>query len=141
MAIPIFTLYVQTFRLCIFQKKDINIDKNVANGQHFKFDKHGNCNPGTLPGDLIIVINYDTVFGSFTLSGNNKDLLYTQSILLSEALCGGSFKIKTPDDRIFLITFNEIKPGDTKIIDGAGVGGGKIIISFNIVFPSLDNAL
>ncbi len=58
--------------------------------------------------------------------------------LLSEALCGGNFEIKTLDDRSLFIEFSGIvTPNDKKSIKEEGmVNGGNLIIEFDVTFPT-----
>ena len=59
---------------------------------------------------------------------------------MSEALCGGSFKIKHLDNRKLFIKFKGIiKPGDIKSIKGEGINKGLLYIIFDIKFPEIVN--
>lgn len=117
---------------------EINIEKGICNGQQYRLNDQGNCSPGALPGDLIIVFQVQDSQNGFSRSGN--DLNYTQKILLSEALCGGSFKILTLDGRYLHIKFTQVNPGDVRVIPREGINNGSLRINFQIVFPSSLNS-
>jgi len=114
-----------------------NIQKGVLNNEQFRLPNQGNCSPGLLPGDIIVVIQVEQLSKGFTRNGN--DLHYNQTIMLVEALCGGNFQINTLDDKILNVNISSIKPGETKTISNSGINGGNLIITFNIVFPELDS--
>nr|QBK91539.1 MAG: DnaJ [Pithovirus LCPAC302] len=98
----------------------------------------GNCFPGAIPGDIIIVF-YLKQHQKFKLHGNH--LIYSKTILLSEALCGFLFQIKELDGNVLTIRNKDIiSPETNKIIKGKGVynilgSRGDLIIKFDIIFP------
>lgn len=113
---------------------EINIAKGAQNSQQYRFAEQGNYDVGVYPGDIIIVLQVEGSQNGFTRSGN--DLIYVQNILLSDALCGSSFKINTLDDRVLFITCDDvIKPGARKVIPKEGIANGNLVIEFNVVFP------
>lgn len=112
---------------------EVNITKGVANNTAIQFPTLGNVGPGTYPGDLIVVLNVEEQENGFRRNG--KDLIYEKDILLAEALCGSSFKLKHLDDRILHISFTSINPKESKVIKGEGLTG-NLIINFNIIFPT-----
>lgn len=115
---------------------EIQIQKGTQDGSHQIFQGLGNCAPGVLPGDLVIVFKVNDKQDNFARNQNSNDLIYKKTILLSEAICGASFKIKTLDDRSLFVTCNDVvKPGDLKIIKGEGINGANLIIQFKIDFP------
>jgi DnaJ-class molecular chaperone len=121
---------------------DINIPKGVQNGEQHRLPNQGNCIPGVLPGDIIIVIQADSACDGFTRNGN--DLLYTQPILLSEALCGGNFQLTLLDGKTISIAFDSVgfvagRGSETKTINGLGING-NLLITFDIQFPKLNDA-
>ncbi|MCJ7636528.1 MAG: DnaJ domain-containing protein [Nitrososphaeraceae archaeon] len=120
---------------------EIQIPKGVQHGYPYRVPDAGNCAPGTLPGDLVIVFHVNGTQENFSRHNDSNDMIYKKSILLSEALTGFSFKIKTFDDRtLFVTSTNIIKPGDLKTIKNEGIDGGNLIIQFKIIFPdSLSN--
>jgi len=120
----------------IVEKMSINIPKGSTNDSHLRFAGKGNCSPGTLPGDIIAVLQIANVDGKFTRSGN--DLRYSHVILLSEALCGGEMIINTLDDRELFVKFGNIVPGDVRTIKQEGmINSGNLYIDFTIQFPTL----
>jgi len=120
----------------------IEIPKGVKTGTQIRVHQKGNCAPGTLPGDIIVIVQVTDNERGFTRKAD--DLRFTHSILLSEALCGGKVKIITLDDRELFIKFGPINPGDVKVIKGEGMklpnSCGDLYIDFNIVFPKLNNS-
>jgi len=120
----------------VVEQLSINIPKGSKNGDHLRFNGKGSCLPGTLPGDIIAVLQIANVDGKFTRSKN--DLRYSHVILLSEALCGGTMIIKTLDDRELFIKFGIIVPGDVRTIKQEGMDkSGNLYIDFTIQFPTL----
>ncbi len=117
---------------------DVTIPKGASDMMNTVLLGRGNSSPGVLPGNIVIVIRVENTGANFTRSGN--DLHYTHTILLSEALCGGNFTLKTLDDRSVPISFSPISPGDVRTIPGEGIKDGDLKISFNITFPELSGA-
>ena len=114
---------------------EIDVKKCVQDSEHIILEGGGNTTVGCLPGDLIIVFQVNDKHDLF--KRHNNDLIYHHKILLSDALCGFSFKIKTLDDRTLFITCSDIiKPGSNKIIKGEGIKGADLKIEFEIIFPS-----
>jgi len=117
---------------------ELNFPKGTRDGEQHTFENQGNVYPGILPGDIIFLTKVENTYGNFTRNGN--DLNYKQQILLSEALCGGGFRITTLDDRKLFITLTDmITPSTIKTIKGEGMNNGNLVITFDIVFPSLND--
>lgn len=117
---------------------ELNFAKGARDGEQHTYENQGNVYPGILPGDIIFLTKVENTLGKFTRNGN--DLNYKQEILLSEALCGGAFRITTLDDRKLFITLNDvITPNTVKTIKGEGMPGGNLVITFDIVFPKLND--
>ena len=78
-------------------------------------------------------------------SPDSSDLVMEKNILLSEALCGLSFKISHLDGREVLIKSTEIiKPNMEYLVSDEGLedkyrSNGDLIINFNIIFPDFLN--
>jgi DnaJ-class molecular chaperone len=103
------------------------------------FEAEADYIPGFIPGNIVIVFQ-EKEHSEYRRDGNN--LLKTQSILLSEALCGGSFMVTCLDGRKLLLTSNDvISPGDVKTITGEGMpikgsnARGNLLITFKVLFP------
>jgi len=117
---------------------ELNFPKGTRDGEQHTFENQGNVYPGILPGDIIFLTKVENTSGNFTRNGN--DLNYKQQLLLSEALCGGGFRITTLDDRKIFITLTDmITPNTVKTIKGEGMPSGNLVITFDIVFPSLND--
>lgn len=118
---------------------ELNFPKGTRDGEQHTFENQGNVYPGILPGDIIFLTKVENTSDNFTRNGN--DLHYKQQLLLSEALCGGGFRIKTLDDRKLFITLTDvITPNMVKTIKGEGmISTGNLVITFDIVFPNLND--
>ena len=113
---------------------EINIPKGVNNNHKIRIPDQGNIIPGTYPGDLLIVISVPNSEKGFQRNG--KDLYFEKKILLTEALCGSSFKITTLDERSLYISFSSAIPGEHKSIKNEGIDGGNLVVVFDVIFPS-----
>ena len=117
---------------------EIEIEKGVRENAQIRIPNQGNVIPGTYPGDLVVILQTENHESGFRRNG--QDLLYEKKVLLSEALCGGSFKIKHLDDRVLNISFKSAIPGERKVIKNEGLGtgdsSGNLVIIFDIVFPT-----
>ncbi len=116
---------------------DVAFGKAVNHGEQQRYHGRGNYALGHLPGDIVLTVHMPSHQDGFTRVGNN--LTWTQNILLSEALCGSTFKLTTLDDKEIYITYTSVSPGETKTINNFGINGGNLVINFNIAFPSLDD--
>ena len=113
----------------------IIIEKGIQNGKKILFPNLGNASPGYLPGDLIVVVNATNQENGFIRDQNN--LIYQKKIKLVDALCGTIFNIKTLDNRVLNISYNDvITPGEKRVIQKEGIAGGPLIIVFEIEFPA-----
>lgn len=128
---------------------EVNIDKGMVDGQKITFSEEGDQEPGLEPGDIMIVLD-EKAHPIFKRSG--MDLIMKMDISLTESLCGMKKTIETLDARTLVIQTvpgEVIKTGDFKAVHGEGMPQyrnpfekGRLIISFNVVFPaSLDPAV
>lgn len=121
---------------------EVHIEKGMKNGQKIKFTGEADEAPGTIPGDVIIVVQ-EKEHERFKRKG--ADLVQTMELSLSEALCGFVKTITHLDGRTLKI---ESKPGQiikqdaVKVIDGEGMPfhgnpftKGKLFIHFSVEFP------
>jgi DnaJ homolog subfamily A member 2 len=123
------------------KKANIHITKGTKRGDHIKLEEMSDYTPNTnKPGDLYIIINEEEN-NDFKRQGNN--LLYTKSILLSEALTGLEFILLHPSGESIVVRYhNIIKPNDIKVLSGQGYPSknsiikGDLIIKFDIKFPN-----
>ena len=75
----------------------------------------------------------------FLLSSDRRSLVYIMYINLTESLCGFRRVINHPSGRDILIVSEKgyvISPDDLYILDGLGIGGGKLYLSFIINYPT-----
>ena len=114
---------------------EVSVNKSVNHGDQQRYPGRGNYALGHLTGDIVLTVHVPNQQDGFTRVGNN--LTWIQPILLSEALCGGTFKLTTLDNRELYITFSSVVPGETKTINGFGINGGNLVIHFTIKFPTL----
>ena len=118
------------------------VDVEVKRGMDLKREHPimgaGNCYPGTMPGDIIIVFNL-IPHTFFHLRGNH--LVMTKKILLSEALCGVDFVIDHLNgERLRIKSKDIITPGLIKTIEKQGMYDkfgirGNLMIQFDVEFP------
>lgn len=121
-------------------KKEIHIVKGTKRGDHIKLEEMADYTPNSeRPGDLYVVFN-ELEDKEFKRQGNN--ILYTKSILLSEALTGLEFILLHPSGESIRVSYNNvIKPNDVKVLTGMGypssssIVKGDLIIKFDIKFP------
>ena len=98
----------------------------------------GNCYPGTLPGDIIIVYH---LIQHETLKINNNRLSLSLDVPLVDALTGFVYYLVHPDGKTYKIKSNNIiKPDTTILVDNLGLydkfeDRDKLEIHFNVVFP------
>lgn len=85
---------------------EVHIDKGMKGGQHITFTGESDQAPGTVPGDVIIIIE-EKPHERFKRQDNN---LWTEvNIDILTALAGGQFAIKHLDERTLVVT---IFPGE-----------------------------
>ena len=114
----------------------------MKHGQKIKFAGEADEVPGTLPGDVIIVVQ-EKEHERFKRKG--ADLVETVELSLSEALCGFVKTITHLDGRVLKV---ESKPGAVvkqdavKMIQGEGMPfhgnpftKGRLFIHFTVAFP------
>jgi DnaJ family protein A protein 2 len=117
---------------------EVEVKKGIDVTTEHKIEGAGNCYPGTIPGDIIIIYKLEP-HPVFNVKGNN--LVITKSLLLSEALCGCDFTIENLDGGdIRVESKNIITPGMTKTIRNQGMYDrfgirGHLIIQFEVIFP------
>jgi DnaJ family protein A protein 2 len=122
---------------------EVAIEKGMSNGQKIRFSGEADEIPGTVPGDVIIVVQ-EKEHDSFKRKG--ADLVVQMDVQLSEALCGFVRTITHLDNRVLKI---ESQPGKVmkhdsyKLIRGEGMPHfgnpftkGGLFVHFNVIFPS-----
>ena len=98
---------------------EVGIEKGMKNGQKIKFSGEADEVPGTLPGDVIIVVQ-EKEHESFKRKG--ADLVHSVELTLSEALCGFTRVITQMDGRLLKI---ESKAGEVLKQDAVKVVAGE----------------
>jgi len=121
---------------------EVGIEKGMRHGQKVRFSGEADEVPGTIPGDVIIVVQ-EKEHETFKRKG--ADLVQSVELTLSEALCGFVRTVTHLDGRVLKI---ESKPGDVlkqdavKVIQGEGMPfhgnpftKGRLFLHFTIAFP------
>lgn len=121
---------------------EVNIEKGMNHGQKIRFAGEADEVPGTLPGDVIIVIQ-EKEHERFKRKG--ADLVVTFDLQLSEALCGFVKTITHLDGRVLKIESvagQVVKHDSVKIVKGEGMpqhgnifNKGGLFVHFNVKFP------
>ncbi|AFR93444.1 chaperone regulator [Cryptococcus neoformans] len=121
---------------------EVHIDKGMKGGQQIKFAGESDQQPGTIPGDVIIVIE-EKPHPRFERKGD--DLFYNAKIDLLTALAGGDFAIEHLDEHALHVTIvpgEVIKPDALKIISGQGMPSyrhhelGDLYVRLTVEFPN-----
>eukprot|EP00349_Pseudokeronopsis_sp_Brazil_P009540 CAMPEP_0202971022 /NCGR_PEP_ID=MMETSP1396-20130829/22960_1 /ASSEMBLY_ACC=CAM_ASM_000872 /TAXON_ID= /ORGANISM="Pseudokeronopsis sp., Strain Brazil" /LENGTH=424 /DNA_ID=CAMNT_0049699977 /DNA_START=46 /DNA_END=1320 /DNA_ORIENTATION=+ len=122
---------------------EVAIEKGMSNGQKIRFSGEADEIPGTVPGDVIIVVQ-EKEHETFKRKG--ADLVVQMDLQLSEALCGFVKTITHLDDRVLKISGpagKVVKHDSYKLIRGEGMphlgnpfSKGGLFVHFNIIFPS-----
>ncbi|QDZ18433.1 DnaJ-like protein [Chloropicon primus] len=117
----------------------VEVKPGWKKGTKITFEGKGDQPSGGLAGDVVFVID-EKPHAHFKRDGN--DLVYTQDVALSQALCGFALSIPTLDGRNLRVDMSEIvTPGYQKVVAGEGMpmrGGskGNLRIKFNVRFPT-----
>lgn len=122
---------------------EVNIEKGMKNGHKIKFADEADENPGTIPGDVVFVVQ-EKEHEVFKRKG--ADLVMTMDITLTDALCGFSRTITHLDGRVLKISQpagSVTKPDAVKVIQGEGMPyhgspftKGKLFLIFKVSFPA-----
>jgi len=119
----------------------IEVKKGWKAGTKVTFPEEGDERPGVRPADIVFVLE-EKPHPRFKREGD--DLVYTASVSLRDALCGGVVELLTLDNRTLRVPFTEIvTPQSQKVVRGEGMPlqkqpdqRGDLYIKFNVVFPS-----
>jgi len=121
---------------------EVVVEKGMQNNQKITFTGEADEMPGTIPGDVIFVVQ-EKEHDLFKRQGD--DLYIEKSLKLVEALCGFQFTIIHLDNRKLLVKSQPndiIKPGDLKSIPDEGMpihkrpmDRGTLYIKFIVEFP------
>jgi DnaJ family protein A protein 2 len=120
---------------------DVVVDKGMRHGQKIKFTGEADQKAGTVPGDVIFVLEL-TEHPVFKRKGDY--LIMEKRLSLLEALAGAAFTVRTLDGRTLLVqTDRVVKPGELRCVEGEGMplggGGGfergKLVLQFTVDFP------
>lgn len=118
---------------------EIPVRKGTFTGEQIVFEGESNYVPGFVPGNIVFVFQ-EKEHSKYRRDGNN--LHVTQTVSLSDALCGGVFTLSRLDNSQLLIRLNSIiSPDDLRTIPGEGLPikdsnvRGDLIITFKVSFP------
>jgi len=117
------------------------VEKGMKNGEEIVFERESEQRPGTIPGDVIFVLNQER-HPVFTREGD--DLKATVTITLKEALTGFRKTLTQLDGREIVVEDNGkvIKPNEVRKIKGEGMPvhnfpsqTGDLHVTFHVKFP------
>lgn len=121
---------------------EVAVEKGMTNGQKIRFSGEADEIPGTVPGDVVIVIQ-EKEHDTFKRKG--ADLAVNVELTLSEALCGFVKIITHLDNRVLKVEVpaGKVTKNDSyKLIRGEGMPHhgnpftkGGLFIHFNVTFP------
>ena len=121
---------------------EVVVEKGMKHGQKIKFADEADELPGTIPGDVVFVVQ-EKEHEQFKRKG--ADLIYSMEIKLSESLCGFVRTITHLDGRVLSIESKPgeiVKPESVKAIQGEGMPfhgspftKGRLFIHFRVEFP------
>eukprot|EP00607_Mallomonas_marina_P002438 CAMPEP_0182427462 /NCGR_PEP_ID=MMETSP1167-20130531/17220_1 /TAXON_ID=2988 /ORGANISM="Mallomonas Sp, Strain CCMP3275" /LENGTH=426 /DNA_ID=CAMNT_0024609709 /DNA_START=52 /DNA_END=1332 /DNA_ORIENTATION=+ len=119
------------------------VEKGMKSGQKIRFAGEADEMPGTIPGDVIFVVQ-EKEHDVFKRKG--ADLVLSVDLTLSEALCGFTRTITQLDGRVLRIDSeagNVVKPDDVRLIQGEGMPfhgnpftKGRLFVHFRVSFPT-----
>jgi DnaJ family protein A protein 2 len=122
---------------------EVNIEKGMKNGQKIKFSSEADEAPGTIPGDVVFVVQ-EKEHERFKRKG--ADLVETIQLTLTEALCGFTKTITHLDGRVLKIESpagKVITPDSIHMINGEGMPyhgnpftKGRLFLLFKVAFPT-----
>ncbi|KAH9153850.1 hypothetical protein AeRB84_003983 [Aphanomyces euteiches] len=122
---------------------EVHIEKGMRNGQRITFSGEADQAPGTIPGDIIFVVQ-EKEHAVFQRKGGN--LIMEKKITLVESLCGFETIVEHLDGRqlhIKSIAGEVIKPNQFKAVNGEGMPQhgnpfvkGQLVILFKVEFPT-----
>lgn len=121
---------------------EVNIEKGMKEGSKIRFGGEADEIPGTIPGDVIIVVQ-EKEHEFFKRKG--ADLVQRVELSLTESLCGFVKTITHLDGRVLKIESpagTVIKQDQVKMIQGEGMPyhgnpftKGRLFVHFSVVFP------
>jgi DnaJ family protein A protein 2 len=113
---------------------ELHLNPELEDGYKYVFKNEGNQEPGKQPGDFIVILQYED-HPLFKIE--NKNLLYTHTLTLKEALCGHKLEISHPSGEIISISTDDVTNPDTvETIENKGLSyEGKFIIKYRVKFP------
>ena len=121
---------------------EVHIEKGMLNGQKITFHGEADQAPGTVPGDIVFVVQ-EKEHGTFQRKGTN--LVMEKTVSLVEALTGFETVVTSLDGRSLWIKTSAgeiIKPNQFKAVQGEGMPThgnpfvkGQLVILFKVEFP------
>jgi DnaJ family protein A protein 2 len=120
----------------IFQESkilELYLTPEMEDGYSYIFEKEGNQLKGYDIGDFVVILKYKQ-HPIFQIE--NRNLIYTKTLTLKEALCGNTFTITHPSGEILTIKNSEIIDLDTVQVLPKGINEkGNLQIHYKIYFP------
>ena len=123
---------------------EVHIDPGMKHGERIVFKGEGDQAPGTVPGDVVIVLQ-QREHDDFSRKG--ADLIMSRTISLADALCGFEMVVEHLDGRRVLIKqvggADIIKPNSVTAIADEGMPvhrnpfeKGRLFVQWKVDFPS-----
>ncbi|CCW62842.1 unnamed protein product [Phytomonas sp. EM1] len=121
---------------------EVRVAKGAKTGDRFHIDGRGNTSPGFARGDVVVVLQLQP-HDRFRREGN--DLVVTEPIFLSDALCGTTLTVRTIDGRELRVLIDEIvHPKFRTRVAGEGMPRGSepsaprgdLVVECDTKFPS-----
>jgi DnaJ family protein A protein 2 len=123
--------------------QEVHVEKGMRHGQKITISGEADEAPGTIPGDVVFVIQEKP---HDLFKRKSADLLIEKTITLCEALCGFSFTITHMDGRVLKVDSppgSVTEPNSMKMISGEGMPQhgnpfvrGRLAILFKVEFPA-----
>lgn len=122
---------------------EVYVDKGMQHGQKITFTGEANANPGSVAGDVIVVLKEKD---NERFSRKNSNLIVEKEISLCDAICGINFYIVQLDGRFLHVRSppgKVITPGLVKSIPNEGMPvwknpmeRGYMFVKFTVKFPT-----
>jgi DnaJ family protein A protein 2 len=114
---------------------ELYLTPDMCTGYSYVFTEEGNQKRKFEAGDVIINI---TLKKHPLFSVKSKDLIFTKTISLKEALLGNRFEITHPSGEIIKIINTEvINPDTIQVLPKGITDNGELKIKYKIIFPEL----
>jgi DnaJ homolog subfamily A member 2 len=113
---------------------ELHLTPELENGYKYAFQGEGNQEIGKQPGDFVVILQYEE-HPLFKTEG--KDIVYTHTLTLKEALCGHKLDLTHPSGEIITISTSDVTTSETiEKIPNKGLSyQSNLIIKYRVKFP------